>query len=289
MKSMTGFAKRQCNINGRTLSIEIKTLNSKQIDAIVKLPQSLKEHELEIRSFINRLERGKIELVITEESDNRSESSLNVDLATNRYNELKKLTATLGCDVTDSSLLSMVMQQPEIWEGDEDSVLSDEEWQSMASEINAAIDVVDSTRKHEGEILKMDFVKHIDLIEKYLKEIPQYEQERIATAKERIRTYLADAAVKNVDENRFEQELIYYLEKLDITEEKVRLAKHIDYFRDVMEHEESSGKKLGFIAQEMGREINTTGSKANHVEIQRLVVAMKDELEKIKEQLGNIL
>ena len=286
---MTGFAKRQCNINGRTLSIEIKTLNSKQIDAIVKLPQSLKEHELEIRSFINRLERGKIELVITEESDNRSESSLNVDLATNRYNELKKLTATLGCDVTDSSLLSMVMQQPEIWEGDEDSVLSDEEWQSMASEINAAIDVVDSTRKHEGEILKMDFVKHIDLIEKYLKEIPQYEQERIATAKERIRTYLADAAVKNVDENRFEQELIYYLEKLDITEEKVRLAKHIDYFRDVMEHEESSGKKLGFIAQEMGREINTTGSKANHVEIQRLVVAMKDELEKIKEQLGNIL
>ena len=289
MKSMTGFAKRQCNINGRTLSIEIKTLNSKQIDAIVKLPQSLKEHELEIRSFINRLERGKIELVITEESDNRSESSLNVDLATNRYNELKKLTATLGCDVTDSSLLSMVMQQPEIWEGDEDSVLSDEEWQSMASEINAAIDVVDSTRKHEGEILKMDFVKHIDLIEKYLKEIPQYEQERIATAKERIRTYLADAAVKNVDENRFEQELIYYLEKLDITEEKVRLAKHIDYFRDVMEHEESSGKKLGFIAQEMGREINTTGSKANHVEIQRLVVAMKDELEKIKEQLVNIL
>ena len=289
MKSMTGFAKRQCNINGRTLSIEIKTLNSKQIDAIVKLPQSLKEHELEIRSFINRLERGKIELVITEESDNRSESSLNVDLATNRYKELKKLTATLGCDVTDSSLLSMVMQQPEIWEGDEDSVLSDEEWQSMASEINAAIDVVDSTRKHEGEILKMDFVKHIDLIEKYLKEIPQYEQERIATAKERIRTYLADATVKNVDENRFEQELIYYLEKLDITEEKVRLAKHIDYFRDVMEHEESSGKKLGFIAQEMGREINTTGSKANHVEIQRLVVAMKDELEKIKEQLGNIL
>ena len=289
MKSMTGFAKRQCNINGRTLSIEIKTLNSKQIDAIVKLPQSLKEHELEIRSFINRLERGKIELVITEESDNRSESSLNVDLATNRYNELKKLTATLGCDVTDSSLLSMVMQQPEIWEGDEESVLSDEEWQSMASEINAAIDVVDSTRKHEGEILKMDFVKHIDLIEKYLKEIPQYEQERIATAKERIRTYLADATVKNVDENRFEQELIYYLEKLDITEEKVRLAKHIDYFRDVMEHEESSGKKLGFIAQEMGREINTTGSKANHVEIQRLVVAMKDELEKIKEQLGNIL
>ena len=120
-------------------------------------------------------------------------------------------------------------------------------------------------------------------------EIPKYEEERIAIAKERMRSYLADAAVKDVDENRFEQELIYYLEKLDITEEKVRLAKHINYFREVMEKEEGSGKKLGFIAQEMGREINTTGSKANHVEIQRLVVAMKDELEKIKEQLGNIL
>ena len=136
--------------------------------------------------------------------------------------------------------------------------------------------------------MKADIVKHIDMIECLSKEIPQYESERIETAKERMRSWLKDGGVE-VDENRFEQELIYYLKKLDITEEKVRLAKHLAYFREVMESEESCGKKLGFIAQEMGREINTTGSKANHVEIQRIVVGMKDELEKIKEQLGNIL
>jgi uncharacterized protein (TIGR00255 family) len=148
---------------------------------------------------------------------------------------------------------------------------------------------VEQTRIHEGSILQKDFVKHIDLIEAKLGQIPQYENERIETAKERIHKYFAEAAIKEIDQNRFEQELIYYLEKLDITEEKIRLQKHIDYFRQTMDTEEGSGKKLGFIAQEMGREINTTGSKANHVEIQKIVVQMKDELEKIKEQLGNIL
>ena len=138
-------------------------------------------------------------------------------------------------------------------------------------------------------MLEQDFHRHVDLIEEMLNKIPQYETERIETAKERIRRMMADAAVKEVDENRFEQELIYYFEKLDITEEKVRLQKHIDYFRQTMADEQTCGKKLGFVAQEMGREINTTGSKANHVEIQRLVVVMKDELEKIKEQLGNVL
>ena len=148
---------------------------------------------------------------------------------------------------------------------------------------------MDRFRKQEGEILANDFVKHVALIEQKLNDIPQYESQRIETAKERLRRYFAESAIKEVDPNRFEQELIYYLEKLDITEEKIRLAKHINYFRTTMEQEEGSGKKLGFIAQEMGREINTTGSKANHVEIQKLVVEMKDELEKIKEQLGNIL
>ena len=143
--------------------------------------------------------------------------------------------------------------------------------------------------EQEGEILKHDFVKHINLISQKLQAIPQYETERIDTAKERIHRYFAETAIKEIDPNRFEQELIYYLEKLDITEEKIRLAKHIAYFVDTMDNEESCGKKLGFVAQEMGREINTTGSKANHVEIQKIVVEMKDELEKIKEQLGNIL
>jgi uncharacterized protein (TIGR00255 family) len=181
------------------------------------------------------------------------------------------------------------MQQSDIWVANQTATIDEKEKEELMRVIEEALDELDATRRHEGEIMKIDIAKHVDQIEEYLGQIPPYEQERITTAKERMRSYLSESAVKDVDENRFEQELIYYLEKLDITEEKVRLAKHINYFRDVMEHEESSGKKLGFIAQEMGREINTTGSKANHVEIQRLVVGMKDELEKIKEQLGNIL
>ena len=178
---------------------------------------------------------------------------------------------------------------PDIWDTTSDNEIGEEEWLLLSQSFATAIDEVQQFRQHEGDILAKDFIKHVDLIDQKLNKIPQYESERIETAKERIRRYLAESTVKEVDENRFEQELIYYLEKLDITEEKIRLAKHIDYFRNTMNTEEGSGKKLGFIAQEMGREINTTGSKANHVEIQKLVVEMKDELEKIKEQLGNIL
>lgn len=289
MKSMTGFAKRQSTIDGRNYIVEIKSLNSKQMDALLKLPQRIKNHELDIRAMLNRLERGKIDLIVTEELTDGTTSSLNRQAASQRYNELKEWAASVGSNITEEALLGIVLQQSDIWESNSDDEITDESWTLLAKTIGDAITDLDGTRAHEGLILKSDFVKHVDLIEHYLNDIPQYEQERIETAKERMRTYLSDAAVKDVDENRFEQELIYYLEKLDITEEKVRLAKHINYFREVMENEEGSGKKLGFIAQEMGREINTTGSKANHVEIQRLVVAMKDELEKIKEQLGNIL
>lgn len=289
MKSMTGFAKRQSTIDGRNYIVEIKSLNSKQMDALLKLPQRIKNHELDIRSMLNRLERGKIDLIVTEELTDGTTSSLNRQAASQRYNELKEWAASVGSNITEEALLGIVLQQSDIWESNSDEEITDESWTLLAKTIYDAITDLDGTRAHEGLILKSDFVKHVDLIEHYLNDIPQYEQERIEIAKERMRTYLSDAAVKDVDENRFEQELIYYLEKLDITEEKVRLAKHINYFREVMENEEGSGKKLGFIAQEMGREINTTGSKANHVEIQRLVVAMKDELEKIKEQLGNIL
>ena len=170
-----------------------------------------------------------------------------------------------------------------------DYTFSDSEWDILRADIERAIDLCDQFRQHEGDVLERDFHRHVDLIEQLLGQVPGYEPERIEVAKERIRRYMADAGVKEVDANRFEQELIYYLEKLDITEEKVRLQKHIDYFRQTMATEPVCGKKLGFVAQEMGREINTTGSKANHVDIQRLVVGMKDELEKIKEQLGNVL
>ena len=289
MKSMTGFAKGQKEIGGKIMTVEIKTLNSKQMDANLKLPAELREHELDIRAMVNRLERGKIDLSVSEEYKEGSARKLNVSAAAERLKEIKEFAASQCMTMSDSDILALVMGQSDLWEDSSSEGMGEEEWKEMQELMAATLQELDETRKHEGTILKEDFKKHVDLIEHYLGEIPQYEKERIETAKERMRSYLSDAAVKDVDENRFEQELIYYLEKLDITEEKVRLAKHINYFRQVMEQEEGSGKKLGFIAQEMGREINTTGSKANHVEIQRLVVAMKDELEKIKEQLGNIL
>lgn len=289
MKSMTGYAKQQCLINGKNIIIEIKTLNSKQMDANVKIPSRYRSHELDIRSLLNRLERGKIDFILTEEATADTQLQLNTELAKSRFDLLRNLADQLYKPTSSDKLVECIVNQPDIWDTTHDEELSDEEWQQLQNLIEQAIDTVDHFRQHEGTILQNDFHKHVDLIEQKLREIPTYEAERIQTAKDRIRKFLSDAAITNVDENRFEQELIYYLEKLDITEEKVRLQKHIDYFRTTMDHEESSGKKLSFIAQEMGREINTTGSKANHVQIQRLVVEMKDELEKIKEQLGNIL
>ena len=284
---MTGFAKKQCILDDRTITVEIKTLNSKGLDLLIKTPASLRTKDLEIRSMLNRLERGKVDVLITEELSTSSSAQLNTDLLIERFHQSQAMAAQLGC--ASQQLFETILAMPDIWNPNLSDELQDEEWQAIAATISDAIDEVDRFRKQEGEILANDFVKHVALIEQKLNDIPQYESQRIETAKERLRRYFAESAIKEVDPNRFEQELIYYLEKLDITEEKIRLAKHINYFRTTMEQEEGSGKKLGFIAQEMGREINTTGSKANHVEIQKLVVEMKDELEKIKEQLGNIL
>lgn len=287
MKSMTGYAKCQCAIEGRKYTIEIKTLNSKTLDINVKIPPILHSRELDIRSLLNPLERGKIDLLITVEANIVSASKANHDLVANRYRELRQLADTLGAD--PGNLLATILTMPDIWTDTDTPDLTDDEWNTLANTISQTVDQVEIFRQQEGDILRNDFIKHIDLINLKLAAIPQYEQERIETAKERIRHYFAETAIKEIDSNRFEQELIYYLEKLDITEEKIRLAKHIDYFRHTMDNEPLCGKKLAFVAQEMGREINTTGSKANHVEIQKLVVEMKDELEKIKEQLGNIL
>lgn len=286
MKSMTGYAKVECTLNDKRLSIEIKTLNSKQLDLIVKLPQSLRAHELEIRAMLSALERGKVECTISEENTG-SAPCLNETLLRTRYESLQHIANELHCS-TDH-LLERLVTMPDIWNTAADQPLDEWLWKQFCAAMNEAIARCDNDRSYEGQVLMTDFNRHVDLIEEMLHRIPDYEQERIQTAKERIRRWMAEAEIREVDENRFEQELIYYLEKLDITEEKVRLQKHIDYFRQTMRDEETCGKKLGFVAQEMGREINTTGSKANHVEIQRLVVAMKDELEKIKEQLGNVL
>ena len=283
---MTGYAKVQCLLGDKKLNIEIKTLNSKQLDLIVKLPAPLRSRELEVRTMLGSLERGKIECIVSEESGG-TEATLNEELLSARYRALQQVAKHL--EANEDNLLGRLSTMPDLWNSATDSELSDNDWQSFATALQEAIQQTDAFRSHEGAVLEADFHRHVDLIEQMLHQIPNYEAERIDTAKERIRRWMAEADIKAVDENRFEQELIYYLEKLDITEEKVRLQKHIDYFRQTMAEETICGKKLGFVAQEMGREINTTGSKANHVEIQRLVVVMKDELEKIKEQLGNVL
>ena len=288
MKSMTGFAKTQFEIENKTYSIEIKTLNSKQLDIITKLPFLFHEKETEIRSLLSSLLRGKVEFSIIEDSDKSNNiSSINFDIARTHYDDILKLKEMLNAD-SNGDLLSVVLAQSDVWEYADVKELTDTAWQQLLLKIKDAIVVLDSFRLQEGEILKKDFIYRIDLIESKLEKIPPYEDERIATVKERMRKYLLDLDI-TVDENRFEQEIIYYLEKFDITEEKVRLRKHINYFREVMEEQEGIGKKLGFVVQEIGREINTLGSKANHADIQRIVVEMKDELEKIKEQLGNIL
>ena len=210
MKSMTGFAKRQCNIGDRKYTIEIKALNSKQMDANVKLPVSLREYELDFRAMLNRLERGKIDFSISEEQGSVSASRLNGELAAQRYAEVRQLAESVGSAADEQMLLGIVLQQSDIWSGTEETDLTEEQWNQLAAEVGEAIAELDGTRLHEGTILKADFKKHVDLIEHYLGEIPQYEGERITVAKERMRSMLADAAVKDVDSNRFEQELIYY-------------------------------------------------------------------------------
>lgn len=284
---MTGYAKVQSTFGDHKLNIEIKTLNSKQLDLIVKLPIRYRSHELEVRALLGQLERGKVECVLSEETT-ASSIALNEALLSERYQALARLAQANG--TSTDYLMNSLCTMPDLWNaGALDEEVGDEEWAQVLKDLQRAIDITDQFRSHEGAVLEQDFHKHVDLIEAKMEQIPTLEGERIETAKERIKRYMAEAAIKDFDQNRFEQELIYYLEKLDITEEKVRLKKHIDYFRQTMTNEPTCGKKLGFVAQEMGREINTTGSKANHAEMQKLVVEMKDELEKIKEQLGNVL
>ena len=286
MKSMTGFAKVEQLLGNRKISIEIKTLNSKTLDVNFKTSNSLRQYEIELRRQVNQLQRGKVDVYITETGTDEKTVVLNSVLIAAQYKAAKQLQQELGCD--DSDLLSPLLRQPEAWTNNEttdDPTFAD----AIGHLMQQAIDEVDKTRAEEGAVLEKDINIHVDSIESRLKAIEPYEKDRITLARERIKKYFEEFAIKEIDPNRFEQEIIYYLEKLDITEEKVRLQKHIDYFRKTAKEEVACGKKLGFIVQEMGREINTTGSKSNHVEMQKLVVEMKDELEKIKEQLSNVL
>ena len=288
MKSMTGYAKRSVTVGERKITVEIKTLNSKQMDVAVKMPQSVRSHELEVRALLAPLERGKVDVVISEESATMNAVGVDVSVVESRYAAAKALATRAGIAIGDADILKAVLQCGDVWQQDNGEEMTVSEWTAVENCVRETVADVDDFRRQEGEVMCTDILSHVDMIETMLAKIEPYEKERIEGVKERLSVALDETGAR-VDSERFEQELVYYLEKLDITEEKVRLAKHINYFRDVVKSESTCGKKLSFVTQEMGREINTTGSKANHVEIQRIVVVMKDELEKIKEQLGNIL
>ncbi len=288
---MTGFGKTSQTLNGKNFEIEIRSLNSKSLDLSIKLPQSLKDREMEIRTLTaNILERGKIDIAITYTTENCDDAiKINQELLKSYFCKIKEIGENLGIKQwDDTTLLTALLKFQDIQKADPD-VIDNNEWEQIKQFIINALRQLDNFRVQEGETLKKDFEHRIELIEKYGAEVEPLEKNRVPIIKERITARLEELKNVDIDKNRLEQELIYYIEKLDITEEKVRLKNHCKYFRETLNSQESTGKKLGFIAQEMGREINTLGSKANDSEIQKIVVMMKDELEKIKEQVLNIL
>jgi uncharacterized protein (TIGR00255 family) len=285
---MTGFGKAKINVKNKQIIAEVKSVNSKQLDLGLRLPLSLRDKEAEFRNLIAEVaERGKVDFNIYFDGESSERKMvLNKQLANNYYKELMLFAKDVKAD--SSNLLGMVMNLPDVFK-QEFSIADEEEIKKVKSLIQSALNEFNTFRKSEGLTLGKELEKRILLILGLLKKIEQADGKRIKVIKERIKKELYDIISKDkVDQNRFEEELIYYLEKMDITEEKVRLKTHCDYFLSTMK-EKSSGRKLGFISQEIGREINTIGSKANDAAIQKMVVQMKDELEKIKEQLMNVL
>ncbi|MGQ0827034.1 MAG: YicC/YloC family endoribonuclease [Bacteroidota bacterium] len=290
LKSMTGFGKAITEIPGKKVTVEVRSLNSKGLDLNLRIPYIYKEKELELRADISRqLERGKVDLTVyTESTEESLPVSINTKLAKTYYKELKSLSEELNESGKD--LLSIIVKMPDVMKAERETAeLDEEEWKQVKLTINKAIEAFQGFRSDEGKTLLKEFESRISIISSLLLEVVTLDGLRIQNIKERIKTNLAEAIDKEkIDHNRFEQELIYYIEKLDITEEKLRLKTHLDYFTKTMQ-EPASGRKLGFISQEIGREINTIGSKANDSGIQKIVVQMKDELEKIKEQMLNVL
>lgn len=289
VRSMTGFGKSVLELPEKSISIEIRSLNSKQFDANLRLPGIYREKEAELRLLLSSgLERGKIELNINVDDNGESiHYNFNRVLAKQYYAEIETLASELGLH-TDKEIINTLVRMPDVLKA-EQAELSAEEWKAILAAISDAIDKLNDFRKQEGHALEKDLMERVRIIEALLEEISPLEEKRIANMRARIMKHLDETLSQGADMNRFEQEIIYYLEKLDITEEKVRLKKHCQYFLETLSEENANGKKLGFISQEMGREINTLGSKANDADIQKKVVLMKDELEKIKEQLFNIL
>lgn len=290
IRSMTGFGKAECTFDNRKLIVEIKSLNSKFLDINIRIPNGYREKEMDLRNLITtKLQRGKVDFVITlEDGGELSNYTINKALAWKYFTELKDLASDLR-QGGFSEYLPLIMNLPDIMVPTREQI-SDQEWEPLKEALGQALTRLDEFRIQEGAALQKEMEYRNQKIQDMLVEITPYEKQRIESLREKISRGLHELAdQEDVDQNRFEQELVYYIDRLDITEEKVRLKKHCKYFLDTMNEPTSQGKKLAFIVQEMGREINTLGSKASDAAIQKIVVQMKDELEKIKEQLFNIL
>ena len=286
MFSMTGFGKANAELNNKKYIIEIRSLNSKQLDLNLRIPPVFREKEHEIRLFLGKeLERGKVDVSINYEVlGDKDHLAINKSLAIQYYKELKSLADEVGANHTD--LFSLTLKMPDLFKS-ERTELEESDWLFVKDLIEKAVLHFKQFRADEGRVLRREFILHIGTISSLLEDVVEADAARIPHLREKLLKHLHELQGK-ADLNRFEQEMIYYIEKLDISEEKLRLKTHLDYFINTLE-EPGSGRKLGFIAQEIGREINTIGSKANDVTIQKLVVRMKDELEKVKEQLLNVL
>lgn len=291
IKSMTGFGKTSVEVGNKKVIIEIKSLNSKQLDLNLRMPNLYKEKEMEIRGMVKEwLDRGKVDMCIYfDNSETDKEVQINKSVVAQYFNQMLEISGSLGVTPDQGELLQTVMRFPDTLQIKSEE-LQEDEWEQLRTGVKEALEAMNNFRIQEGKALIKDIIHRVELIQELSAQVPQFEKKRVEVIRQKLQEKITEwTDVKSIDQNRLEQEIIYYLEKLDITEEKVRLANHCKYFIETVEKEEAPGRKIGFIAQEIGREINTMGSKANDHDIQKLVVRMKDELEKIKEQSLNVL
>ncbi len=291
IQSMTGYGKAVVTYKEKKINVEIKSLNSKSLDLSTRIAPLYREKEMEMRQMVSAaLVRGKIDLNVWIEKEAGADATpINGALVENYFKQIKEIAEKVGFEVAPDQLLPTLMRMPDVLAKTEVETLTDEEWAAVKQALTQSIDAITEFRRQEGAALQKKFTEKIDNIAALLASIEPYEKSRVEKIRQRIVGGLSSIPEVEYDKNRFEQELIYYIEKLDISEEKQRLTNHLRYFRETMEQDDCQGKKLGFIAQEMGREINTTGSKSNQAEMQNIVVKMKDELEQIKEQVLNAL
>lgn len=288
---MTGYGKAEANFNGKKIHVEIKSLNSKSLDLTTRMAPLYREREMEVRQLLaQRLERGKVELNLWVEKDATVLSApLNADAVAGYIRQMREISARVGVSFDEARAWEVVVKLPDTTQSSSVEELTDEEWSVVRAAVDKAVEHLVDFRKQEGAALAVKFAEKLGNIAALMTGIEPYEKERVEKVRQRLVDRLSELKGVDYDKNRLEQELIYYIEKLDISEEKQRLANHLAYFRETMENGHGQGKKLGFIAQEMGREINTTGSKSNNAEMQNIVVKMKDELEQIKEQVLNVM